>query len=85
MLVNARFGAIQLLESIDKILQYSRVSGQPTLSFDSSSVKEPYLSGFNDCLPEQDADQDRGDILQVGQRPGGKGTASRHTGPDRFL
>jgi len=79
MLVNARFGATQLLESIDKILQYSRVSGQQTLSSDSSSVKEPYLSSLDNHLPEQDADQDRGDILQVGQRPGEKGTASGHT------
>ena len=79
MLVNARFGATQLLESIDKILQYSRVSGQPKLASESLPIKEPYMPGLDNCLPDQDADQDRGDILQVGQRPGEKGTASGHT------
>ena len=79
MLVNARFGATQLLESIDKILQYSRVSGQATSASDLSFVKEPYMPGLDNLLPDQDADQDRGDILQVGQQPGEKGTASGHT------
>jgi hypothetical protein len=79
MLINARFGATQLLESIDKILQYSRVSGQPTLVSESRPAKEPYMPGLDNRLPDQDADQDRGDILQVSQRPGEKGTASGHT------
>jgi signal transduction histidine kinase len=79
MLINARFGATQLLESIDKILQYSRVSGQPTLASESRPAKEPYMPGLDNRLPDQDVDQDRGDILQVSQRPGEKGTASGHT------
>lgn len=79
MLVNARFGATQLLESIDKILQYSRVSGPPTSSSEPRPAKEPYMPGLDNHLPEQDADQDRGDILQVGRRPGEECTASGHT------
>lgn len=79
MLVNARFGATQLLESIDKILQYSRVSGKPTLAPQPSTANKPYISSFDSGVPEQDADQNRGDILQVGRRPGEKGTASGHT------
>jgi hypothetical protein len=78
MLINARFGATQLLESIDKILQYSRVSGQPMSASDPRPTKEHYMPGLDNRLPDQDADQDRGDILQVSQRPGEKGTASGH-------
>jgi signal transduction histidine kinase len=79
MLINARFGATQLLESIDKILQYSRVSGQPTAAYEKRPAKDPSMPGLDNCLPDQDADQDRGDILQVGQGPGERGTASGHT------
>jgi signal transduction histidine kinase len=78
ILINARFGATQLLESIDKILQYSGVSGQPMLASESYPAKEPYMPGLDNRLPDQDADQDRSDILQVIRRPGGKGTASGH-------
>jgi hypothetical protein len=79
MLVNARFGATQLLDSIDKILQYSRVSGHFTAASESFSVNELHIPGIDNRLPDQDADQDRGDILQVGQRPNDTGTASGHT------
>ncbi|GAB7332418.1 hypothetical protein MBLNU13_g04227t1 [Cladosporium sp. NU13] len=79
MLVNAKIGATQLLESIDKILQYSRVSGQPTSSSELCPTKEVYMPGLDNHLPERDADQDRGDILQVGRRPGEEGTVSGHT------
>jgi hypothetical protein len=79
MLISARFGATQLLESTGKILQYSRVSGQSTLASESRPAKEPYMPGLDNRLPDQDADQDRGDILHVSQRPGEKGTASGHT------
>jgi signal transduction histidine kinase len=79
MLINARFGATQLLESIDKILQYSRVSGQPTSAHETRPAEEPYMPGLDNCLPDQDADQDRGDILQVGQGLGEEGTASGYT------
>jgi signal transduction histidine kinase/CheY-like chemotaxis protein len=72
MLVNARFGATQLLESIDKILEYSRVSGQSATASESHPVKEPQVL-------DQDADQDRGGMLQVGRRSGDAGTASGHT------
>ena len=79
MLVNARFGATQLLESIDKILQYSRISGQSALPSESPTADKPNTQNFDNRLPDQDADQDRGDILQVGQRPGDTGTASGNT------
>jgi signal transduction histidine kinase/ActR/RegA family two-component response regulator len=79
MLINARFGATQLLESIDKILQYSRVSGHSAVSPESPPDNELHIPSLDNRLPDQDADQDRGNILQVGRRPDDIGNASGHT------
>jgi len=80
MLVNARFGATQLLGSIDKILQYSQISRQPASVSRSSTADHHSTPDAKDNAPEQDEDQVRdNNIVQIEQRCEGEGVVSGYT------